>query len=165
MMRPSTCRERRGQAEMLTWIPRLFLMAVALFLIVFLVRFYSDRDVDAAQVERASVIYALYYSDLIMASDDLTKRVEPGVVDLDKINDKILEDAKFPKNIGVKVTIVHNGGSTEAYANKQLFQTYEGFAKGTTRGDISGETRIWPVAIDQDGKRVHGQLTIAVVRR
>ena len=67
--------QRRAQAEMMEWFPRIIMLVVAVIVITVLVNYYSNRDVEGDAVERAAMIYRLYYDgNLIMYKDPLIGR-------------------------------------------------------------------------------------------
>ena len=166
---------RRGQAEMLEWFPRMFLMAVAVIIIVMLVRVYTNRDVDAPDLHRAAYLYRLYYDDVIMFSDVKTHRVYPGIVDVSKLTPKHLDDifsekppgqdwAKISSRIDVipikgcaiaPVTIYNN----ELTYDKYVLLTDVQFGGGATREDA-----VFPVTLKDGTRTCAGQLNITIVR-
>lgn len=83
---------KRAQAEMLEWFPRLILLTIATVLIVVITSYYAGREVDSAQVEMNAHFYRIYYDDIIMYKDPATGRVYPGVIDKSKFTEARLTD-------------------------------------------------------------------------
>ncbi|MBR9700268.1 hypothetical protein GOV11_00175 [Candidatus Woesearchaeota archaeon] len=164
---------RKGQAEFLDWFPRLMLMMVAIIIIVFLVRFFTDRDLQDQEVHTAAIMYRIYYDDIIMYSDPLTKRVYPGIIDLDKwdrfrANDIFVQDTVFAR-AGAKLEIIDDGGCgsrfKEQYIFKETFDKIYSLARagviGRQSGTILEET--WPVTYKRGDRECAGIMKVIVV--
>jgi len=156
---------RKGFAEVLEWIPRLLLLLIALTIIVILVRYYADRTIDAADLERNTYLYRIYYDDIIMFSDE-TGRVYPGIVDIRKFTEKELNDVfGIDKKISSCLTLLTSCTTdTPVCHDKATFDQYLPFARFGTLGPGSAtiQETIFPITIHPDG--CTGSLNITIVR-
>lgn len=154
----------RGQAEMLEWIPRLLMMMVAVLVIALLVRYYSHREIDEAPLARSAYIYRLYYDDLLMYADPVTKRVYPGVVDLEKFDGRILERT-FQGRISSEIVLTGCHART-IHHNQTMYLQYLPLAQAGIAGPGSAtmEAAVFPVTIRHRQAACPGMLNITVVR-
>ncbi len=160
---------RRGQADYLEWFPRLIVLAVAIVVIALLVRYYSNRDIDAAQMDRAAHIYRIYYDDIIMYSDPQTKRVYSGIVDMGSMDEKRLSDVfSNSSRIGSCITTKPDPGC--GIAEKTICQNKVVYDLGTSQMEETGigaatrEVATFPVTLKDGEMRCTGVLSITVVR-
>jgi hypothetical protein len=162
---------RRGQAEALEWLPRMILLTVAVIVIVMLVRTYVNRDASSAQTATAAYIYRLYYDDIIMYSDPVTKRVYPGIVDVEKFTTKNLdtvfvekENPMEPSRMSAKIVLSSNGcGEHVIYNDKSTYEQYILFI-GSDAGRSYVQSTIFPVTVRSGTMRCKGSLNITAVR-
>jgi hypothetical protein len=169
---------RRAQAEMIEWLPRLILLLVALIIIVVIVAYYANREVDSASTERVARLYRLYYDgNIITYSDPTTKRVYPGVVDLSKFKSESLVAVFTGKsgllNMGYTASCLTLSFDTGPYAqrticdDKKLYDDFIAQAQIGLAGPqgASMENVTFPVAIRDGAALTSGKLNIVVVRR
>ena len=166
---------RRGQADMLEWFPRIMMMTVAVIIIVMLVRVYTDRDVDTPDLHRATYLYRLYYGDIIMYSDPKTMRVYPGIVDVSKVTTEKL-DAVFNERdpaqvwakISSRITIIPAEGCAVsvpvAYNNKETFDKFSLLSNVQMAGGATEDDVTFPVTIKDGARTCAGLLNITIVR-
>jgi hypothetical protein len=154
---------------MLEWFPRLIVLTVAVVVIALLVRYYTNRDVDSAQIVMTSHIHRLYYDDIIMYADETTKRVYPGTVDMDHFTEDRLK-AAFPSHakLGSCLTSVPEQGcslsNTTICYNELIVQQGDAMAGQTGAGAPSILTEAFPVTLKKGAMRCRGTLAIHVVR-
>lgn len=158
---------------MIKWFPRLILMVIAVVVIALIVRHYANRDVDGSEVSRAAYIARLYYDDIIMYTDEETKRVYPGIVDREKFTAERLEQFFEPRSslIGVgsiasRLELVTAGETIVIYTDQKTYEQYIGFAQAGVMGRGSGtyETLMLPVSVRTGNDLGPGTLNITVVR-
>jgi hypothetical protein len=153
---------------MLEWFPRMIMMAVAIIVIAMLVRYYSNRDVDAASMTRAAHLYRLYYGDVIMYQDGTTKRVYPGIVDMSKFTDERLKEV-FNTDARLSSCIITKSSECPQYDkticfNKELFELSSAQASLIGPGGASVETHTYPVTIKDKETTCLGSLNITIAR-
>jgi len=157
---------RKAQAEFMEWFPRLILLLVAIIVIALLVRYFSDREVDAAGVHMETYITRLYYDDILMYKDPTTGRVYPGVVDLtkftpDRVNVRYGTTGKIASAITLtgchESQIFHD--KTTYDKNMPLARAFVGGGGGAQFVEI-----LYPVTIRKDNDQCLGTLNITVVR-
>ena len=154
---------------MLEWVPRLVLMTVAVVVIAFLVTYYADRDVDEAALARAAYVYRIHYGNVIMYTDEHTKRVYPGTIDMSKFTSVRLDDVfvqRTGKRIASELTLSSDGVTTTIYNDKRTYDQYLPLAQNAVAGVGSAtmETVTWPVTVKTGEERRPGTLKITVVR-
>jgi hypothetical protein len=139
-----------------------FIVAI---IVVALVSVYTDRDVEAAGVERNAFLFRLVYDDLVARDDPATGRVYPGVIDIAKCDDKRL-DAVFVEDRGNGPDGTPNAAQLSAMINitpvpgcalppTVCFVHRESFflaaAQSGMRGGSSVESRTFPVGLIDGG--------------
>jgi hypothetical protein len=158
---------RRGAAEMLPWLIRLAVLAVAVIIIVLLVVTFRDREIDASNVQIASTMYRLYYGDTIMAEQE--GRAQPGIVDMQKVAGATLGELYGDTNIGVRIIAKPDAGCAfgerTVYANEQLFLRYFLLPTSpTATAKRQAEELITPATLVDGTARCPGTIAIAVAR-
>jgi hypothetical protein len=168
-------RARRGQAdEAWEWFPRLIMFAVAVVVIVIMVRVYTERDVEAPELARAAYLYRIQYGDIIMYHDNETRRVYPGIVDMRKFTDERM-DATFVKKepsedrsmIASQLVLTPMKGcaipAKTIYNNRKTFELYAHInAQG--QGGATQESDTYPVTARDGGTECGALLNITIVR-
>ena len=168
---------RRGQAELIEWFPRVVLLAVAVIVIVVLVSYYSNRDASSADTERAARLYRLYYDGNIFTyTDQQTKRVYPGVVDLQYFTDQRLAGIFVGRSalsgesrVASCLTLTWDDGSAPERTvcdDKATFGHYLPLAQLGAVGAQSAtmDNVTLPVAIRDGATLSAGRLNIVIVR-
>ncbi|HIH23609.1 TPA: hypothetical protein HA251_01100 [Candidatus Woesearchaeota archaeon] len=170
--------QRRAQAEMMEWFPRIIMLVVAVIVITVLVNYYSNRDVEGDAVERAAMIYRLYYDgNLIMYKDPLIGRTYPGIIDLERFDEKRLADTYSGRSalsdesrIAACLELNWTQGRHEPRVictDRRTFEKYSPLAQSGLfgAGGASMERASFPVTIKDKSSLAPGTLTITVVRR
>ena len=154
---------------MLEWFPRLILLTVAVIVIALLVRYYTNRTVESAEVSVASHTYRIYYDDIIMKSDAATKRVYAGVVDVNRFTEERLNAVFGAHNqLGSCLTIKPAPGC--GIAVEPICYNEDVYLRATAASGQSGgqgalqQTIIFPVTIEKDQERCPATLEIDVAR-
>ena len=167
---------RRGQAEMLPWMVRLGLMLVAVVVIVMLVRVYTDRDADSAQLHRAAYLYRIYYGDVIMRSDRITGRIYPGTVDVEKFTSSRLDEifqekgGRDSSKITSMMTLTLRDGcpfsisEPTIYNDKKSYDLYSAQTGLSGPGAATEERVVFPVNARKGSQECAAQLNITIVR-
>jgi hypothetical protein len=166
---------KKGQAEMLDWFPRIILMAIAVIIIVMLVRVYTSRDVEAPDLHRGVYLYRLYYDDIIMYKDERTGRVYPGVVELPKVTGEKLNrifserepNAEWSK-ISSLITVTPEQGcgmsELKVYNNELTYRKFEQQTNWQLKGAATREDVVFPVTLREGTRTCAGKLNISIVR-
>ena len=159
---------RRGVAFMVDFIPRMVVLAIAIVVIGMLVRFYADRDIEAANISTSAHLYRLYYGDVIMYQDNTTKRIYPGTVDMKRFTDARLaeifpSEARISSCLAVSSQSCPELGKSICY-NKQLFELHHALAGASGAGGAAVLEQTYPVMLKYEEKTCTGQLNITVVR-
>jgi hypothetical protein len=155
---------RRGQAEMLSWMPRLIMVAVAVVIIVSIVYVYTQRDLKAEQMHRAAYLYRIYYSDVIMFSQGA--RIYPGIVDMAKFNQERMDLMTYEKTFAqLKVS----PGQGCAVQQKTIYTNKLAFEEGKVwqlqgAGGRNLENVVYPVTLKDGTRECAGTLNITIVR-
>lgn len=160
---------RRGQTDaVIVWFPRLIMLAVAVVVIALLVRHYANRDVDAAQVTIAAHEYRLYYGDIIMYQEEDTKRIYPGIVDLQKFsNERLAEvfssEARLSSCLAISSRECPQFDETICF-NKNLYDLH--LAQANLQGASGANVRniVYPVTLRMDAQACAGFLNMTIVR-
>jgi hypothetical protein len=164
---------RRGQAaEVIPWITRLMLMIVAVVIIALLVRYYANRDVQESEMAKQALFYRLYYDDIIMYTDEATKRVYPGVVDLQHFTNERLQEVFIPSNRGVPTLAACLRLLEGEKELKKICTDEQGYNNfiSQARADWEGpggatyHAQTLPVSIKDGNTERPGQLEITIVR-
>lgn len=169
---------RRAQAEMMEWFPRIIMLVVAVIVIAVLVNYYSNRDIEGERVERAAMIYRLYYDgNLIMHKDPLVGRTYPGIVDLERFDETRLA-AKYTgrsalsdeSRLAACLDLNWTQGPYKPRVictDRRTFEKYLPIAQSGLfgGGGASMERAVFPVTIKDKSSFAPGTLTITVVRR
>lgn len=169
---------RHGQAEMLDWFPRIVLMVVAVVVVVVLVNYYSNRDIDASGVERAGLLYRIYFDgNIITYKDPLTGRVYPGIIDIASFDETLLAK-KFPgrsalsgeSRVAACLGLSADTGPYQARTictDKAMVDHYLPLAENgmTGPGSATMERVTLPISIKDGASLSPGKLIITVVRR
>lgn len=130
-------------AEMFSWIPNLLLLAAVLFVILTLVNLYVVTNVDTKDTEVAVLVNRILYSpNGIVYSDKELERAYPGIVDLARFDETLLNNAiDLPGNriIAAKLTLLDSNKEVKSiYFNKQW---YENWAPKKYMGGPGGATK------------------------
>lgn len=159
---------KRGQAEMLEWIPRLLMLFVAVLVIALLVNYFSDRDIDATEIHTASYFYRIYYDgNLVMHADKDTGRAYPGVVAVEKFTESRLDDLYGEAPISSKLTLTSTcSGEKIIYHNQRMYDERIPFARfGTTgAGSATVTEHVIPVTVRSGVGSCPGWLNVTIVR-
>jgi hypothetical protein len=164
---------RRGQVgEMFPWITRLGLMIVAVVVIALLVRYYANRDVQEAEITKQALLYRLYYDDIVMYADPATKRVYPGIVALNQVNNERLakffpaQPGKVPTLAACLRLLEGDKEISKACTNEQAFNNFISQARADWQGPggATYETQTWPVSIKDANSERPGFLEVTIVR-
>jgi len=159
---------RRGQAEMLDWIPRLIVLLIAVAIVSLVVRSYANRDVDAGSTEIAAYLARIERDPrLWLWEDPATGRATPGVLDAAKLQAGDL-DAFFGVT-GAIASKARIDAPCIAFEDTHDSVTYDLFAPIALaglqgRGGAAFERRTLPVTVVSGTNRCTGTLTLSVVR-
>lgn len=157
---------KRGQTALTDWIPRILMTLVAVIVIVVLVRYFADRDPDAAELHRASYLYRIHYDGNLITHTE-NGRTYPGVIDFTKFSRNRLDEV-FGKHGKISSRLILNSScaSEEIYHDRETWEQYVGFARFGTigPGGATLQEEILPVTVVADGERCPGMLNVTIVR-
>lgn len=160
---------RRAQAEMIEWLPRLIVLLVAVLVIALVVRYYTQRDIDASRTDFAAYLSRLERDPAVYAwTDPSTGRTAPGMIDATKLTPGRLDGALT--STGTIASRVNISGSCIQpfgdYHDQALFErTFPLAAIGIAGvGSATLERRALPVVIVHGAQRCVGTMTILAVR-
>ena len=144
----------------------LFVLIPFLISINFLVTKLITVYVDTYGLENYILINRIYYSkDSFWCSNDVTGRVNPGIVDLNKFNDGVLSrlfDGESQKTTALRLTLKSDEESKEIYYNKEIFDI--GFPVAEIEGSrygVAEQKRF--VLVNKEGKLHKAKLLIQLI--
>lgn len=114
-------------SDVFSWVPKLLLLVAVILVLLFLVRMYVVTNIDTKDAEAAVLINRILYSpNGIAYYDEELERAYPGIIDLDKFNDSVLERAiTLPENriIAAKLILsdLNKENPKEIFFNKKWY--------------------------------------------
>ena len=154
---------------MIEWLPRLIVLLVAMLVIALVVRYYTQREIDAQRPDLAAYLARLERDPAVYAwSDPYTGRAVSGTVDATKLVDNRLDTAlSVTGTIASRVNI--SGSCIQPFGDHHdqvLFERSFPFAAVGVAGAGSAtlERRSIPVTIVNGAQRCPGMMTVIVVR-
>ena len=159
----------RGQS-IIPWLVRGAMTIFVVGIIAGLISAYTGREPSAPSLERGTYLYRLYYGDVIMYADPVTKRIYPGIVDYDKATterlDTVFAQERVDASLNAKITITPLNcpfPEKTIYNHESIFKVYEPLAISGP-GGTTKETLTLPVTIRKSNAECGGTLSITVVR-
>jgi len=119
--------------EMLMWIPRIIFLVIVLFAIIILIRSFVLEKIDVTELESEIFANRLPCSpNSISFVDEISGRVYPGIIDLNKFKTNEIEDnllksiyyGNSNRNVGAKITLKNPGKGEEnqIFYNKVFYE-------------------------------------------
>ena len=166
---------KKGTAEeWLEQIPYIILTAVVMILIFVLVNMLINTGVNVKPVQVEVAFYRILYSPhSIMYTDNITGQIYPGVVDLERFSDSVLDSSikySYEKQISARLdlyTVANARWVIEktAFLNKAWYERLEPLAGAGILGSASAQKfiKIVPVTYIKNGASHDGMLIIDIV--
>lgn len=164
---------KRAQAEYIEWFPRIILLIVATVIVVVLVNYYSNKQIDSADMEMNSMFYRVYYDSIIMYSDPATGRVYSGIVDTSIFTDESLSRVFAYKSqltgeasVGMCLTLTQGANSKTICSDKGMVEHYLPIAQANLGGGQGAKMLniTMPVSVKDGGQTKPGVLYAIIVR-
>lgn len=145
---------------MLSWIPRLAMMLVAVVIIGMLVRYYAEREIESDDLERATYLYRIYYDDILNVVDE-TGRVYPSILDPTKFTDEALNKVFGTHGTISSCLTVTSACLTKTICHdKETYDLYTPFIHTIGKQGATTEQHLFPITVDS----CTGFLNITIVR-
>lgn len=168
---------RKGSFDLIPWIGRFILLGVAMVLIVMMVRFFTERPIDAQDVQTTAVLSRLYYDADVWAYEDSVGRSYPGVFDLEKYKtadiDALFDSKRYGEtftDIAARFTVRSPSGCMmplePLYLHETTFNRYYALAERGVKGGQSATlfNTTWPISFRTGERSCPATIDIIVVR-
>jgi len=146
-------------------LPILIILTVFLSIVL---RSYYNTGLNTHNTEDAILVKRIIYSENLLAyKDKTTRRVYPGIVDLDKFSTEKLEegiDVSTNNRVAANIELINleTGDTQRAYINEERARTWDDYV--TIEG-FESELVIKYVKIYDDGNIYPGVIRILVLNR
>lgn len=148
-------RKAQVSGDVLAWIPKIILLVAVILVVLFLVRLYIVTKIDIKDAEAIVLVNRIMFSPHGFSYyDEKINRVYPGVIDLEKFNDSILEKiAYLPENllISAKLTLtdMDKNPIKTIYYNKPWYDNWLPMAGISGPGGKTKITKTYYVLLKQ----------------
>jgi hypothetical protein len=150
---------------------RIGFLMVALLAFFLLVNMYISNKMDTNRLEAEVLANRIIYSDTIMYQDAKTSRIYPGIVDMDRFDEGILNtniDYQNKRHIAANITLINNQNGAivgDIYLNKQQYAELNilTMQKSTGKGSATHYIKNYPVTYKNTNGYDYGTLVIDII--
>ncbi len=144
--------------ELILWIPRMLLLIITLFSVVWILGAQVSRSSDTSDVEFYILTNRLFYSQNCFSYDG------KSIVDANKFDQSVLENCiSFGDHAAANLILDYNGKNIELIANEDLFK--RGFYARSLRSKYSYKIDERHILVFEGDKIYPGRISIGAVFR
>lgn len=163
--------KRKGQVQyFLESAFRIGFLMVALLAFFLLVNFYIVNRIDTNRLQAEVTANRIIYSDAIMWQDNSNSRVYPGIVDINRFNDKTLGDRidyATKRHAAVQLKIIDNTDGKEkyppAYLNKAQYENLLAIVGKQGKGAATMYVKNYPITYRNGDESHYGTLIMNII--
>jgi len=98
--------------DMLMWIPKMLFLAITVIVVITIVYVFAYQDIKIDVLEMQLLTEEVYSSEGIMHQDILTKRIYPGIVDIEKFKTCDLSNVILTNRNDIALKLILSDGKT-----------------------------------------------------
>jgi len=166
----TTHANKKGQVQyFLESAFRIGFLMVALLAFFLLVNFYIVNRIDTNRLQSEVTANRIIYSDAIMLQDSITKRVYPGIIDVDLFNEKVLSskiDYANTRHVAVKLVIKDNIDGKDKYTtylNEGDYTTLQAILNKQGEGSATMYIKNYPITYKNGNEYKFGTLVMNII--